>query len=55
MRKYLKGDMNVILSLEVLFVDMYAKRGFLEKAQEVFDQLAIKNVVSWTTLISNLC
>ncbi|KAH7438128.1 hypothetical protein KP509_04G002300 [Ceratopteris richardii] len=33
-------------------VDMYAKCGLLTKAQEVFDNLPVRDVVSWTTLIS---
>ncbi|KAI5076875.1 hypothetical protein GOP47_0008940 [Adiantum capillus-veneris] len=32
-------------------VDMYCKFGFLSKAQEVFDKLHIRNIVSWTSLI----
>ncbi|KAI5071883.1 hypothetical protein GOP47_0014134 [Adiantum capillus-veneris] len=33
-------------------VDMYAKCGLIEKAQEVFDQLPTHNVVTWTALIA---
>lgn len=33
-------------------VDMYAKCGSLNKAREVFDVLPIRDVVSWTALIS---
>lgn len=33
-------------------VDMYSKFGLLEKAQETFDNLPVKEVVSWTALIS---
>ncbi|MCO5551484.1 hypothetical protein L7F22_004988 [Adiantum nelumboides] len=32
-------------------IDMYAKCGFLPKAREVFDQLHVRDVVSWTALI----
>ena len=32
-------------------VDMYAKFGFLEKAQDVFDSLSIQTIVSWNALI----
>ncbi|MCO5547003.1 hypothetical protein L7F22_000443 [Adiantum nelumboides] len=32
-------------------LDMYAKCGFIAKAQQVFDDLPICNVVSWTALI----
>lgn len=33
-------------------VDMYAKCGSLEDARRVFDKLPIKNVVTWTAMIS---
>ncbi|KAI5061774.1 hypothetical protein GOP47_0024279 [Adiantum capillus-veneris] len=33
-------------------VDMYAKCGVLQKAQKVLDELPVRNVVSWNTLIS---
>ncbi|KAI5078031.1 hypothetical protein GOP47_0007855 [Adiantum capillus-veneris] len=33
-------------------VDMYAKCGLLKKAQEILDNLPIRNVVSWNALIS---
>ncbi|KAI5072875.1 hypothetical protein GOP47_0012981 [Adiantum capillus-veneris] len=33
-------------------VDMYSKFGLFEKAKETFDSLSVKEVVSWTALIS---
>jgi pentatricopeptide repeat protein len=33
-------------------IDMYAKCGELSKAQDVFDEIPVRNVVSWTSLIS---
>ena len=33
-------------------VDMYAKCGMITKAQEVFDELFVKNVVTWYALIA---
>ena len=33
-------------------VDMYSKCGALERAREVFEQLQVRNVVSWNALIS---
>jgi pentatricopeptide repeat protein len=33
-------------------IDMYSKCGILTKAQEVFDELRIRDVISWTALIS---
>ncbi|KAI5059719.1 hypothetical protein GOP47_0026038 [Adiantum capillus-veneris] len=33
-------------------VDMYAKCGFLRKAQKVLDELPVRNVVSWSALIA---
>jgi pentatricopeptide repeat protein len=44
----LRGE-NAILGTAL--VDMYAKCGSLEKAQEAFDQLPVQNVMSWTSLI----
>ncbi|KAH7434366.1 hypothetical protein KP509_06G014300 [Ceratopteris richardii] len=34
-----------------ILVDMYAKCGFLEEAQKVFEKLKFQDVVSWTALI----
>eukprot|EP00250_Pteridium_aquilinum_P034365 c7486_g2_i1 orf=1-1131(-) len=34
-----------------MLVDMYAKHGYLLEAQEVFSELPIRDVVSWTALI----
>ena len=33
-------------------IDMYVKCGSLEKAQDVFDMIPVKNVVAWTALIA---
>ena len=33
-------------------IDFYAKFGFVTKAQEVFDDLSNRDIVSWTTLIA---
>ncbi|KAH7292474.1 hypothetical protein KP509_29G070600 [Ceratopteris richardii] len=38
--------------LNHVLIDMYAKCGFLEDAQGVFVKLLVKDVVTWTTLIS---
>ncbi|KAI5081461.1 hypothetical protein GOP47_0004644 [Adiantum capillus-veneris] len=34
-----------------ILVDIYSKNGLLEKAKQVFDNLPIRNKVTWTTLI----
>ena len=39
-------------SLGNALVDMYTKCGAIKKAQEVFDGLSVKDVISWTSLIS---
>lgn len=43
-----KKDIHVGTAL----LDMYAKFGDLEKAQEVFDELAVPNLVSWNALLT---
>jgi pentatricopeptide repeat protein len=44
-------DGSVVLASAL--VDMYAKCGAVEKAQEIFDELVdVQNVVSWTALIA---
>ncbi|KAI5059729.1 hypothetical protein GOP47_0026048 [Adiantum capillus-veneris] len=42
-----KGDM-----VNVALVDMYAKCGALEKAQEVFDEFPSRTIVAWNVLIA---
>ncbi|KAH7292269.1 hypothetical protein KP509_29G060200 [Ceratopteris richardii] len=38
-----------------ILVDMYSKCGAIRKAQEVFDQLPDKEVVTWTSIIEGYC
>ena len=38
--------------VQIALVDMYAKCGALEKAQKVFDELPIKSVEIWTSLMA---
>ncbi|KAH7281553.1 hypothetical protein KP509_36G053200 [Ceratopteris richardii] len=38
-----------------VLVDMYVKWGELAEAQQVLDELPLRNVVSWTTLITGYC
>jgi pentatricopeptide repeat protein len=38
--------------LGTALVDMFSKCGSMEKAQEVFDELPMRNIVSWTVLIA---
>ena len=47
-----KGLLMNNISLGNALVDMYARCGVLEQAQETFDALQIWDVVSWSTLIS---
>ncbi|KAH7425113.1 hypothetical protein KP509_11G040400 [Ceratopteris richardii] len=46
--KLFEGDLSIGNAL----VEMYSCGGFLAKAQEVFDRLLIKDVISWTSLLS---
>lgn len=47
-----KGLLERDLAIGSTLVDMYAKCGFLAKAQQVFDKLPARDVVAWTALIS---
>lgn len=40
------------LSVENALIDMYAKCGSLQEARKVFDEMRIKDVISWTSLMS---
>ncbi|KAI5070742.1 hypothetical protein GOP47_0015085 [Adiantum capillus-veneris] len=40
------------LVLANVMIDMYAKCGVVERAQAIFDELPVKDAVSWTTLIA---
>lgn len=51
-RKGLLGKDPVLGSA---LVDMYAKHGLLAKAQEVFNNLLVRDVIAWTTLITGYC
>ncbi|KAH7297185.1 hypothetical protein KP509_26G057900 [Ceratopteris richardii] len=47
-----KGLMQTNLFIGSAVVDMYAKFRLLEKAQDVFNKLSLRNSVSWNALIS---
>ncbi|KAI5057889.1 hypothetical protein GOP47_0027904 [Adiantum capillus-veneris] len=47
-----KGFLRGNFVLGTALVDMYARCGVLTKAQEVFDELPSRNVVTWTSLIT---
>mgnify|MGYP000131945222 CR=1 FL=1 len=38
--------------IRTALIDMYSKCGSIDSAQDVFDELLVHDVVSWTTLIS---
>eukprot|EP00250_Pteridium_aquilinum_P021297 c25084_g10_i1 orf=2-229(+) len=44
--------MECDLGIGYMLVDMYAKNGLLAKAQEVFDRLPVRDLVSWNALIA---
>lgn len=44
---------NIVLGNAL--VDMYAQSGALWQAQEVFDRLPVRDVISWTTIIRGYC
>ncbi|KAI5076871.1 hypothetical protein GOP47_0008936 [Adiantum capillus-veneris] len=45
------GLLEINVHVGTALVDMYGKCGCLSKAQEVFDKLPDRNVISWTALI----
>lgn len=47
-----KGLLDIDVQLGSSLVDMYFKCGLLDKAQEAFDRLLVRDVVSWTTFIT---
>jgi pentatricopeptide repeat protein len=47
-----QGLLKEDITLGNALVDMYAKCGMLQKAQEVFDVLPIQDVVSWNALMT---
>ncbi|KAI5073952.1 hypothetical protein GOP47_0011965 [Adiantum capillus-veneris] len=47
-----KGLLGIDAVLGNALVDMYAKCGAVSRAQEVFDDLPVRNVVSWNALIA---
>ena len=47
-----RGLLENDIMLGNTLVDMYSKCGALEKAQEVFEQLPVRNVVSWNALMT---
>ncbi|KAH7420891.1 hypothetical protein KP509_13G028100 [Ceratopteris richardii] len=50
-----KGYLKKSATLGSSLVDMYAKCGVLEEAQEVFDELPFQDVVSWNALLTGYC
>ncbi|KAH7438147.1 hypothetical protein KP509_04G002600 [Ceratopteris richardii] len=46
-----RGGLDADIAISSALVDMYAKVGATEKAQEIFDNLQARNVVVWTALI----
>lgn len=44
------GDDHVVI--QTALIDMYSKSGSLNHARRIFDRMEIKNVVSWTSMIT---
>ncbi|KAH7331610.1 hypothetical protein KP509_20G043000 [Ceratopteris richardii] len=47
-----RGLLSTNVFLGSCFINLYAKCGALENAQEVFDELPLQNIVSWNALIA---
>ncbi|KAI5082665.1 hypothetical protein GOP47_0002408 [Adiantum capillus-veneris] len=56
---YAKIVRDGLLGLDIVLgnalIDMFAKFGALARAQQVFDELPVPNIVSWNTLIAGFC
>ena len=50
--KIVKGGLEKDMIVANALVDMYANFGMLIESQEVFDKLSVKNMMTWTALIS---
>ncbi|XP_018826579.1 pentatricopeptide repeat-containing protein At1g59720, chloroplastic/mitochondrial-like [Juglans regia] len=51
----IKGsDLSKIVSVSNSLIDMYAKCGAVEEAYEIFNNMKIKDIVSWNTMIIGL-
>ncbi|PIA60468.1 hypothetical protein AQUCO_00300165v1 [Aquilegia coerulea] len=50
---YISGkNFSLDVFLGTAMIDMYAKRGSVESAREIFDMMRFKNVVSWSAMIA---
>ncbi|KAF9614365.1 hypothetical protein IFM89_018240 [Coptis chinensis] len=49
---YISKELEFTTVLGNALMDMYAKCGSLILARQVFDEMQIKNVISWTTIVS---
>lgn len=52
LHKYIEDNLWPNLLLENALLDMYAKCGCLEEARDVFDKMKLRDVVSWTSMMS---
>ncbi|KAL6638283.1 hypothetical protein ACP70R_025855 [Stipagrostis hirtigluma subsp. patula] len=43
------------LHLDTVMLDGYVKAGRIDRARELFDGMAVKNVVAWTCMVSGYC
>eukprot|EP01018_Ginkgo_biloba_P002634 Gb_30098 [translate_table: standard] len=48
----IRSELKCDVFVENALVDMYAKCGSIEKARDLFDKMPLRNVVSWTTMIT---
>jgi pentatricopeptide repeat protein len=50
----LKNEFKLGIFLGTAFIDMYSKCGSLEDARRVFDEMQIKSLVTWNSMITSL-
>ncbi|KAH7296998.1 hypothetical protein KP509_26G048300 [Ceratopteris richardii] len=47
------SGLKTLIPVENALINMYGKLGDMNSAQKVFDSMAVRDLISWTTIISN--
>lgn len=49
---YIKSELEFTVLLSNALLGMYSKCGCLIQARQIFDEMLVKNVISWTGIVS---